>query len=423
MATARTGSNIGAAARPGGEHDAGRILAGLFRTTGIQIAIVLVGGLVLLHGEDRLTPAKLAYLIVTASVVLIATAQFLHLRGTAVGRSAAPLVVPALVLLGMLGISYLVAAGNGAASTDWLRDSAPYLLLAATPFLAVSLRARSSPGFVKGLLVAAGGIAAISFWIYFASRRGLPSPGTKFLLPSYYLPAALFAYATAVSIQEGRRAWLWALLAVGVLSLMFLSGSRASLTFLAAPVVVLLFSPRRGALLARIAVALVAFVVAWTVALPAAGVPTQQATQRMTRAIGEGTGNVSVRERSRETEVARRTWEEHPILGVGPGHSFQWSIDGYSKSSMVIDSPVSYVAKFGALGLLFLLFAGVALTRFCRERLRDPITRKGASALIGFTAIVVAGIPFGVPPEDKGFEFGLLLLLALALPDRSSSPG
>ena len=195
--------------------------AGLFRSTGIQIGIVLVGGLVLLYGEDRLTPAKLAYLTITACVVLMATAQFLHLRATAIGRSAAPLVVPSLVLLGMLGISYLVAAANGAAPSDWLRDSSPYLLLAATPFLAVSLRVRSSPGFVKGPLVATGGIATISFWIYWTDARGLPGiGGGSSLLPSFYLAAALFAYALTVATQEQRRAWIWALLAVGVLSLM-----------------------------------------------------------------------------------------------------------------------------------------------------------------------------------------------------------
>lgn len=418
MATARTGRNIGGAATPGDDHHARRILARLFRSTGVQIAIVLVGGLVFLHGEDRLTPAKLAYLLVTAGVVLNATAQSLHLRGTAIGRSAALLVVPSLVLLGMLGISYLVAAGHGAAPNDWLRDSSPYLLLAATPFLAVSLRAASSPGFVKGLLVATGGLTAISFWIYWASRRDLPSPGSDFLLPSFYLPAALFAYATTVAIQEPRRTWPWTLLAFGVLSLIFLSGTRTTLIFLAAPVIVLLLAPRRRPVLARIAVALIAFVVAWTVALPAAGLATQQATEQLTRPIS---GGQSQRDRSRQTEAARRTWEDHAILGVGPGHFFHWSFEGSSRSSFTIDTPVSYVAKFGALGLLFLVIAGSALTLFCSERLRDPNTRDGATALVAFTAIAVAGIPFFVPIEDKGFALGWLLLLTLALPDRSSS--
>jgi O-antigen ligase len=419
MATARTGSNSGAAIKPGAEHDTGWILAGLFRSTGIQIGIVLVGGLVLLHGEDRLTPVKLAYLVVTGLVVLNATAHSLHLRKTAIGRSVAPLFVSSLALLGMLGISFLVAAGNEGTASDWLRDSSPYLLLAATPFLAVSLRATSSPGFVKGLLVATGGLTAISFWIYFASRRNLPSPGSEFLLPSFYLPAALFAYATTVAIRERRRAWLWTLLAFGVLSLIFLSGTRTTLIFLAAPVVVLLLASRRGPVLARIAVALIAFVVAWTVTLPAGGVGTQEATQRLTRTIA---GDQSVRDRSRQTEAARRTWEEHPILGVGPGHFFQWDNSGFTTRSFTIDTPVSYVAKFGVPGLLFLVIAGISLTMFCRERLRDPISREGATALVGFTAIAVAGIPFFVPIEDKGFALGWLLLLTLALPDRSSSP-
>jgi hypothetical protein len=108
---------------------------------------------------------------------------------------------------------------------------------------------------------------------------------------------------------------------------------------------------------------------------------------------------------------------------VGPGHFFEWSIVGYTTRSFTIDSPVSYVAKFGIPGLLFLVIAGISFTLFCRERLRDPITREGASALAGFAAIAIAGIPFGVPLEDKGFAFGFLLLLTLALPDRSSAPG
>src|SRR5919109_3938127 len=119
MATARTGSNSGAEIKPGAEHDTGWILAGLFRSTGIQIGIVLVGGLVLLHGEDRLTPVKLAYLVVTGLVVLNATAHSLHLRKTAIGRSVAPLFVSSLALLGMLGISFLVAAGNEGTASDW----------------------------------------------------------------------------------------------------------------------------------------------------------------------------------------------------------------------------------------------------------------------------------------------------------------
>ena len=103
---------------------------------------------------------------------------------------------------------------------------------------------------------------------------------------------------------------------------------------------------------------------------------------------------------------------------MGPGHFFQWSSLGYSYRSFTIDSPVSYVAKFGAPGLIFLVIAGISFTLFCRERLRDPITREGSSALAGFAALAVGGIAFGVPPEDKGFAFGFLLLLTLALPDR-----
>src|SRR5215211_1173870 len=123
MGIATTGSNIAAAAQLRGGHHIGRIQAGLLRSTKVQIAIVLAGGLILFYREDGLTPAKLVYLMVTGCVALNATAQYLHLRETATGRSAMLLVLTALALLGLLGISYLVAAGNGGALSDWLRDS------------------------------------------------------------------------------------------------------------------------------------------------------------------------------------------------------------------------------------------------------------------------------------------------------------
>jgi hypothetical protein len=107
MTTATTGSNIGSVPGP---------VASMMPEDprwplppyGVQIAIVLVGGLVLLHGEDRLTPVS-------------------SLIRSSVRNDNRPLSCAAcsasLVLLGMLGI--LLQPRTVRHQATGLRDSSP----------------------------------------------------------------------------------------------------------------------------------------------------------------------------------------------------------------------------------------------------------------------------------------------------------
>ncbi|MGH3025109.1 MAG: hypothetical protein ACRDLR_01505, partial [Gaiellaceae bacterium] len=308
-----------------------------------------------------------------------------------------------------------------------LRDASVYWLLAASPLLALDLRRTAGPRWTRWLLAAAGGACGLSFVVYWLRVRGYAQlPFHEVLLPSLYLPAALFAYSTARGLRGGARERGWWFVAAAVGVGIAATGSRTFLIFLLAPLAQLMLPGRRRALSRVVVVVVVAAAVGiGTVHVlgSRAGAAAQRLASATTFVVHPGR-DPSWRERSEQSHRAVKVWRTSPLLGVGAGHKFHWTnFEGAARSSFLIDSSLGFVAKFGALGVALLLLLAGAIGAVVRPFLQtEGEVGTGAEALLGFGLVSLGGLLLGVPMEDKGFPLGVLLLLALAQPGRSDPP-
>jgi hypothetical protein len=91
-------------------------------------------------------------------------------------------------------------------------------------------------------------------------------------------------------------------------------------------------------------------------------------------------------------------------------------------SDFTLDTPMTFPAKFGALGLLVLLCLVAKFFVFARGLGRDRPPTVAYLTLLGYL-LVVAALGFLAPPfEDKGLSCGLLLILSLALAEAIRPP-
>ncbi|MBV8954872.1 MAG: O-antigen ligase family protein [Solirubrobacterales bacterium] len=321
----------------------------------------------------------------------------------------------------LIVISLLVAQSHGISGSGALRDIAPYVLFACAPVFAIdATRAFSHRGLVR-LLVVAGILGALSFTITWLEQRGIAQlPFSKFALSSFYLPAALFVYATASALHRSRHRIRWASLSALVFALMISTGTRETLILALAPIIILISARRRASSrFIRLAlggpVAVVLMLGAAYAVLAATHASTTIISDRLT--ILENTGTTkdqSFQDRQAETRAAADIFDAHPILGSGPGTYFHWiTATGTPSSQLDIDSPVDFPAKFGLAGLLVAGFLVLSYASFLRSALRFNHPRPETLALAGYAGVALAGSLLMTPLEDKGLSFGLILVLAL----------
>jgi len=305
----------------------------------------------------------------------------------------------------------------------WLRDIAPYLLFASAPVFALDAQAAMSRAGLAKLLVVAGSLGAIAFSIHWLDRRGIADlQASSIGLASHFVAAALFVYGISAALHERRTRWL--ALAAAILALLVVTGNRATLVLLAAPLAIALASRRRRASRSvRLAfLGPVAIVVTLALAVGvvrATGADEASLAKRVDILRSTGSSSdASYVERLAQADAAVEVFDDHPLLGRGPGTIFRWqAFDRSLVESFVLDTPLTYPAKFGLFGLLVLALAVWKYASFVRSLLRFPGATVASLALVGYL-VIIAGTALGVSPlEDKGLSFGLMLLLALTLAD------
>jgi hypothetical protein len=424
MASRLPGTGVGWAAQARRRTAAEVLHALTFRDARARVLAVVVGAIVLLH-RDGLAGPKAVYLAAVAAAAAAALPVANGLRGDRARISEARLVGAAAVVGLMMVLSLPVALAHGTGVVAWVRDASAYGLLAAVPLLALDLRRSAGPRWVIWLLLATGITCTASFVVeWLALREYVVLPIDSILLPSFYLPAGLLAYATARGIRaRASEALAWWLVAGAIAGGLAVTGTRTTLIVLAAPVAQLALPGRRRTLAVALTGAALAVVLAFAAA-DAVGVDSRGTSGRLT-SIGtflrHPNSDPSWRQRIEEGKDALDAWRESPVVGVGPGHLFRWhDFRGFPHSSFLIDSPAGYLAKFGVVGVIVLAVFAAAMALFVRRRLRARAdeTGPGTEALLGLCTITVCGLVLGVPMEDKGFPLAVLLLTALALPGR-----
>ena len=402
---------------------------GLLVNARLRLVTVLGGSLLALQSTEGFSLAKAAF----AAMVIVAVA------GAALGlagedgrawRRRNGSLIGLSMLFGLLLVASLpIALSGGAPLQSWLRDVAPYLLFAAAPLLAIDAARAFSQRMLATTLLIVGGLGAASFMIQWLARRGLAALAVERLtFPSFLLATALFCYAIACIFVADRHRTVWLIAAAGSFSALIITATRSTLVLLFAILLAPLISGRGSRGLARAAtyvpiLTCVTIVAIYTLAtlLPLDRGATVDRLSTVGNMVSSPTIDASGDERVAETRAAWRVFTEHPLGGTGPGHEFSWTQPGSMvvKRSFNIDTSVSYIAKFGLLGLALVIPLIVNIVAICIRRYPSgEVSASRVAAILYFVVVLVWSV-LGPPLEDKGFVLALMIILAMRLKARS----
>lgn len=402
---------------------AAALVCALLLTDGrARIVFVVFGGLLILQREESLDASKLVFLAGFGAAFVGAVARVGANTDSAAFRAARPLLKASVVFGGLVLVSSVVAYANAIPPVEfWLRDASPYLLFASAPLFALDAQAALTRRGLVALLVVAGSFGALSFAVTWLDRRHIVSLGAEYLgLATHFVPAALFAFGMSMALQGRKSRWL--LLSALILTLLLVTGTRTNLALFVAPLAIA-FGARRHLVARTVRLAFLGpLAIALTVAL---GVVLVQATdaneELLTKRIEifKQTGSAedaSYVERVRQARAAWDVFLADPVLGRGPGTVFQWeTYDGQPAASFLLDTPLTYPAKFGLVGIAVLAFVVLIYARFTRAMLAGGVPGVAGLALLGYLAVVVISTFAYSPLQDKGFSFALMMMLALVL--------
>ncbi|MGY1769921.1 O-antigen ligase family protein [Blastococcus sp. SYSU D00813] len=388
------------------------------RSARARLVALTVGGMVVLQSESGV--GKFAYIgaLAVALAMAVAGARRWDAR---LSHALKPAVVGGAILGAYLLFEALTSTSNAVGLDAWVRDSLPYLMLAAAPLLAVDFAHRLPWRFVQRLIVCAGLYATVAFAVVWLNVRGLSVlPVESIGISGTPMCAFAFCFALASWGAAERRRPAWAVLAVVIPVLLLVTGTRNSLLFLAA------FLGLAGSRL-KGRIPLVKLVSMGVVAIAAAAALLPVLAGRLTTdkdflfrrlaSIGDllsgSTDDLSYNDRTRQYDLALDTWQSSPLFGTGPGYlydAYQYKV-GADRFAFTMDTPLIIPAKLGLVGVLILVALVVALILSARR-----ITQIGALGVTGstgraFFVVQVVMLPLGAAVENKTFAMVILLLL------------
>lgn len=395
----------------------------LMISTQARVVFVIFGGLLVLQRSQDLDVFKLIYLAGVSIALMAVLLRDLVRSHTASTPHQRMLVMASLLTFGLVGLSFLVSVSHGTPIKDWLRDIAPYAFIGATPLFALDLRSDTSEQFISALFAVAGVLSAVSFFMEWADRRYIADLGVnRLVLPSLLLPAAAFSYSFARALEDRKRRVLWIALAAFIAALLFASGTRTSFVLLGTPIVLVIMDRRRlGTRLVQAGLTVTISAVAILAAVMVIASVTDTNIDRLLgrfqslhRLATEPESDPSLVARWDQTRAAWETFTAFPLVGAGAGHRFEWTNSlGERREGFVIDTGLSFLAKFGIAGLVILIAVLKTMQRFLRDI--GPIQSAAAarSSLYAYAVTTLLALPLMLPIEDKGFGFGLLFILTL----------
>jgi O-antigen ligase len=388
-----------------------------------RLLFLVFGGLLTLQSSETLGATKLAYLAGIA--VSTAGAVFALSRSTDRFRRgpAMPLLRASVAIFALISISLLIALNHGVSRTDWLRDVAPYALFALAPIFALDAQSAFSRTALVRLLVCAGALATLSFSTYWLQQRNIANlPFSSFALSSFFVPAALAAYAMGAALHSSRGRVRWLTAAALAFSLLVVTGTRSTLLMGLIPIVVAVgarryLSARFFRLVLIVPLALLLSAAAAYSVVEITDASTSMISERVSILKGTGTSeDASYRDRQAQTAVAIDVFSADPIFGAGPGTYFNWTVsNGEKRSAFLLDTPMTLPAKFGIVGLAVVAFVLVSYGSFLRSMFRFNHPRPETLAFTAYAVVGIANSFLTNPLEDKGWTLGLLLLLPLVL--------
>jgi O-antigen ligase len=399
----------------------------LLMSSKVRVVFLLVGT-VTVFGPPELTLPKLLFLFGSGVALAGAFLRSRSLVRTPPYEAVRPLLLGSAGMLVVVVLSFPVAHANGVAPTDWLRDVAPYVLVAWAPLFAFDAHLTFGARGLRRLVILMGLAGSASFMTRWLVNREITTiiPG-GIGLGTLLLGGALFSLGMAVALNGTRGRFRWLLLAAFVLAMLASTATRTAVVFLAAPIAIMLGSrqhlARRSLRLLAVLPLAAALVTAGTYSLLKvfqADEDVVAARFRLLLESGSADDQSYVARRS-QAEAAWALFRSAPLYGVGPGHVIPWTdARGIEARNPIVDSPLGLLADYGLMGLTAVTFFAVSFVRVVRRLRRTVGERTTAQlALMGFGAIVLAHAALQVPFEDKGLAAALLLLFAVALHEAS----
>ena len=199
-----------------------------------------------------------------------------------------------------------------------------------------------------------------------------------------------------------------------------LTGTRSSLLLLLGPLILVFF---RTDVASRSTLRLLLLGVVSTLVLVAI-LPTLSSSVKWDRlttrldSIGEIVGNPnsdnSYDERQAQTIAAWDQFLAHPVTGTGPGVPIPWTARLRTvDNSFNLDTGVSFLTKFGVLGVLIVLLWYVGFKQAWRRIGPDLGDSPIRYAFLAYLIQIGSSVLLKNPIEDKGLSFTILLLLTL----------
>lgn len=405
---------------------------GLLFSARLRLVTVLVGSLLTLQSSSSFGLAKAAFAALVLAAVAGAAISLASPDARDWRNRSASLVASGALLGLLIVLSLPIALSYGTPLQSWLRDAAPYVLLAATPLLAIDAARAFSQRTLATALLLAGGLGGVSFMLIWIARRGLAVPLVERLtFPSFLLATAAFCYAVACAFFADRNRVPWLIAAAGLFSALMVTATRSTLILLIAPLLAPIVSGRRLRNVSRAMIyapiLVFAAVVMSYALLSVLNLDVDAAVNRLstvTRMLSSPTLDASGEERVAQTSAAWRVFEEHPVGGMGLGHEFVWTPRGSltAKRGFGIDTSVAYLAKFGLLGLIGgIPFVVIAIITCVRRYPGEDTSASRVAAILYFAVVLVLSL-LGPPFEDKGFDLALIIILAMRLGSRLTTP-
>lgn len=410
-----------------------RVPEGLVGWSGFtRMAIITVGGILVLQSSDDLDAPKFFYLILSGTATMVAVLRVRHLRATPGFHAMRGLLLASGALLAVVAVSLPVALLHGVAPSAWLRDATSYALFGAVAFIALDAHGQANSRWMLALALMVGALATISYVIVWMDQRSLLTvPIERLVLPSGALASMFYVVTSSYSFRAAHHRLLWAVIAGIVLGSFLIIGTRGRLPFVVLPLVLGLWSTRqvRANLpswivhFAAAAAVVVTVPLLQELATPSTTPPAQRPTEVLGRRIDSVDdlvtnpgGDPSMRERVSQTIGALQVFISDPIVGAGPGLEIPWTdYAGETQQGYALDSPIILLSKFGLVGLAaaaLWVAAFSVLGRHVYDRIRGT---PESLILVGEAAVLLYASVFQPPMQDKGTSFALMIVLALVL--------
>ncbi len=212
----------------------------------LRLLAVVFGGVLVLDSSSGFTYSKLLYLGIVA--VSVAAAWHSCAVGLRTGRGAQirrMIGTAWWLIVIIIGASLPVALVNGHSPSLWIRDVAPYLMLACSPIFAADAALHISRRFIVGTFVLAGLLVTAALTVQLLTLRQLSTSTLRQLavFTGFALPVTLYCYACARAIySREKRADLlrWGFLAGAVFAALLISGTRSVFLLIAPPLVMMI---------------------------------------------------------------------------------------------------------------------------------------------------------------------------------------